>query len=219
MPAAQISMLGRITGPTVAPLAACSGFGATIRMAVNAIQNGEARAAVIGNADPEPHPLTVGSFSKCFGLAGWRLGFLAGPAAFVDQLLKIQDSSVICAPYASQWALARTLGDETISEYLAQKRELLRRRRDALLEPLLAEERLDVCIPGGACFAFVGLPAATDGERFAWELLETARVATVPGEPFGPGWSAHLRLSFGAGSEAMLREAATRIVEFTRRRT
>jgi 3-oxoacyl-(acyl-carrier-protein) synthase len=62
MPAAQISMLGQITGPTVAPIAACSGFGTALKMAIDAIQCGNAKAAVIGNADPEPHPLTVGSF-------------------------------------------------------------------------------------------------------------------------------------------------------------
>jgi len=62
MPAAQISMLGQITGPTVAPIAACSGFGTTLKVAIDAIQCGNAKMAVIGNADPEPHPLTVGSF-------------------------------------------------------------------------------------------------------------------------------------------------------------
>jgi len=62
IPAAQISMVGRITGPCVAPMAACSGFGTTLKMAISAIQCGEAKAAVIGNTDPEPHPLTVGSF-------------------------------------------------------------------------------------------------------------------------------------------------------------
>jgi 3-oxoacyl-[acyl-carrier-protein] synthase II len=62
IPAAQISMLGRITGPTIAPIAACSGFGTALKLGVSAIQHGEAKAAVIGMTDPEPHPLTVGSF-------------------------------------------------------------------------------------------------------------------------------------------------------------
>ena len=62
MPAAQISMLGRITGPCVAPVAACSGFGTALKMAIGAVRSGEAKMAVLGNADPEPHPLTVGSF-------------------------------------------------------------------------------------------------------------------------------------------------------------
>ena len=62
MPASQISMLGRITGPCVAPVAACSGFGTALKMAISAIRSGEARLAVVGTADPEPHPLTVGAF-------------------------------------------------------------------------------------------------------------------------------------------------------------
>lgn len=62
IPAAQISMIGKITGPTFAPVAACSGFGTALKMAVNAIQLGQAKAAVIGTTDPEPHPLSVGTF-------------------------------------------------------------------------------------------------------------------------------------------------------------
>ena len=62
IPAAQISMIGKITGPTFAPVAACSGFGTALKMAMNAIQLGQAKAAVIGTTDPEPHPLSVGTF-------------------------------------------------------------------------------------------------------------------------------------------------------------
>lgn len=62
IPAAQISMLGRITGPCVAPIAACSGFGTSLKLAMDAIRSGSAKAAVIGMTDPEPHPLSVGAF-------------------------------------------------------------------------------------------------------------------------------------------------------------
>ncbi len=62
IPAAQISMLGRITGPCFAPVAACSGFGTALKLADQAIQSGEARAVVVGMTDPEPHPLSVGAF-------------------------------------------------------------------------------------------------------------------------------------------------------------
>ncbi|MGA1202636.1 MAG: beta-ketoacyl synthase N-terminal-like domain-containing protein [Planctomycetota bacterium] len=68
-PAAQISMLGRITGSTFAPVAACSTFGYTLRLAMDAIDRGDAKAVVIGATDPSPHPLVVGTFSSARVLA------------------------------------------------------------------------------------------------------------------------------------------------------
>ena len=62
IPAAQISMLGHITGPMIAPVAACAGFSVSLKMAIDAIQSGQAKIAVIGMTDPEPHALSVGAF-------------------------------------------------------------------------------------------------------------------------------------------------------------
>jgi 3-oxoacyl-[acyl-carrier-protein] synthase II len=61
-PAAQISILGKITGLSFAPVAACSTFGVALKQAMNAIRFGEAKFVVVGATDPAPHPLTVGSF-------------------------------------------------------------------------------------------------------------------------------------------------------------
>ena len=61
-PASNISMVGRITGFTFAPVGACATFGVTLRLAMNAIRLGQAKAVVIGAADPPPHPLLVGAF-------------------------------------------------------------------------------------------------------------------------------------------------------------
>ncbi len=60
--AAQISMLGGLTGMTIAVGAACSTFGVTLKLAIDAIRRGEAKAVVIGATDPPPSPLTVGAF-------------------------------------------------------------------------------------------------------------------------------------------------------------
>ena len=62
VPAAQISMLAHITGPAIAPLAACSGFSVALKMAIDAIRSDQAKVAVIGMTDPEPHALSVGTF-------------------------------------------------------------------------------------------------------------------------------------------------------------
>ncbi len=61
-PASQISMIGKITGMAVAPVAACSTFGIALKLGMDAIKRGDAKLAVIGSVDPPPHPLTVGAF-------------------------------------------------------------------------------------------------------------------------------------------------------------
>lgn len=61
-PASQISMLGRLTGMTFAPVAACSSFGYGLKLAMDAIHRGDAKAVVLGMTDPPPHALTVGGF-------------------------------------------------------------------------------------------------------------------------------------------------------------
>jgi 3-oxoacyl-[acyl-carrier-protein] synthase II len=71
-PAAQISILGRITGVTFAPVAACSTFGVALHLAMNAVRAGQAKAAVVGATDPPPHPLTVGSFYSARVLSASR---------------------------------------------------------------------------------------------------------------------------------------------------
>jgi 3-oxoacyl-(acyl-carrier-protein) synthase len=62
IPAAQISMLGRITGLAFAPVGACSTFGLALKLGIDAIRRGEAKAVVVGATDPPPHPLVVGAF-------------------------------------------------------------------------------------------------------------------------------------------------------------
>jgi hypothetical protein len=68
-PAAQISMISQIQGPTFAPVGACSSFGVALKLAVDAIRSGQARAVVVGMTDPPPHPLLVGAFYRANVLA------------------------------------------------------------------------------------------------------------------------------------------------------
>ncbi|MEA2489915.1 MAG: 3-oxoacyl-[acyl-carrier-protein] synthase [Acidobacteriota bacterium] len=62
IPAAQISMIGKIVGPAFAPIAACASFGVAMKLAVDAIRLGEATAVVIGMTDPPPHPMVISAF-------------------------------------------------------------------------------------------------------------------------------------------------------------
>jgi 3-oxoacyl-[acyl-carrier-protein] synthase II len=71
-PASQVSILAGITGLVFAPVAACSTFGVALRLAMRAIQTGDAKVVVVGATDPPPHPLTVGSFYGARVLAASR---------------------------------------------------------------------------------------------------------------------------------------------------
>ena len=68
-PAAQISMMGGLTGAAYAPIAACSSFGVGLKLAMQAINAGDAKAVVVGMSDPAPHPILVGAFYKAHVLA------------------------------------------------------------------------------------------------------------------------------------------------------
>ena len=163
-------------------------------------------AAVPGARD---RVITVGSFSKSLGLAGWRLGFLTGPAELVEEVLKIQDCSVICAARAGQEGLLAALPG--IEEHVTQVRETLRERRDRLVAALRSDGLESFIEPAGSLFLFLNLEDVRDDWAFCHRLLEERHVVAVPGRAFGPGGEGSIRLSFGSSSTDRLDETARRI--------
>ena len=143
--------------------------------------------------------IRVCSFSKAYGMTGWRVGFLHGPAERVSDVLTVHDALVTCAPVVSQYAALAALeqGDAFIAEFAAE----FRRRRDHVVERLDALSHVfDFQKPNASYFAFPRVkdtvPFARDSRRLAAELLQQARVALVPGVAFGPTGEAHLRLCY-----------------------
>ncbi len=143
--------------------------------------------------------IRVCSFSKAYGMTGWRVGFLHGPAERVTDVLTVHDALVTCAPVISQYAALAALeqGDAFIAEFAAE----FRRRRDHVVERLDALSHVfDYQKPNASYFAFPRVkdtvPFARDSRRLAAELLQHARVALVPGVAFGPTGEAHLRLCY-----------------------
>jgi aminotransferase len=160
-------------------------------------------------ADAHDRVVTVGSFSKSLGLAGWRLGFLAAHADLVTEILKIQDCSVICAVRAAQEGLLAALPEA--EKHVMRVREAIRERRDRLMASLRASD-LDAFIePAGSLFLFLNLPALRDDWTFCHHLLEEQHVVAVPGSVFGPGGEGSIRLSYGSTAPDRLGEAAGRI--------
>ncbi len=153
--------------------------------------------------------VVLGSFSKTLGLAGWRLGYLLGPEALVEEAIKVQDALVVCAPVASQHALMGALPEA--AAFVVRARAELARRRDALLAALARTPRLIPTTPDGATFVMARLAEGGDDVAFAEDLLRRAGLITVPGSAFGARGAGWLRLSFGNLSPARLAAAGDRL--------
>ena len=141
----------------------------------------------------------VCSFSKAYGMTGWRVGFLHGAAERVTDILTVHDALVTCAPVVSQYAALAAL--EQGAPFIAEFRAEFHRRRDHVIERLDALPHVfDYQKPNASYFVFPRVKDtvrwARDSRRLAAELLEQARVALVPGIAFGPSGESHLRLCY-----------------------
>jgi aminotransferase len=163
-------------------------------------------AAVAGARD---QIITICSFSKSLGLAGWRLGFLACRGSLADEILKIQDCSVISAARAGQEGLLVALPG--IREHVELVRDSLRERRDRLVEALRAAKLNRFIEPAGSLFLFLRLPGVEDSLAFCHRLLEEQGIVAVPGSAFGPDGEGSIRLSFGSAAPDRLDETVARL--------
>ncbi|HVM96131.1 MAG TPA: pyridoxal phosphate-dependent aminotransferase, partial [Candidatus Acidoferrales bacterium] len=125
----------------------------------------------------------VCSFSKAYGMTGWRVGFLHSTRPRTDEILKVHDALVTCAPVVSQYAAVAAL--EVGGPFIDQFREEFRHRRARTIERLDAlPEIFDYQKPNASYFAFPRIkdtvPLARDSYALANDILDRARVALVP---------------------------------------
>lgn len=155
--------------------------------------------------------IVINGFSKSHAMTGWRLGYACGPEVIIKQMLKIHQFAIMCAPTTSQYAAVEALrnGDEDV----AMMREEYNGRRRYVLERF-KKMGLSCFEPFGAFYAF---PCIKDlgmtSDEFATKLLQTKKVAVVPGTAFGACGEGFLRISY-AYSLDDLRIALDRVAEF-----
>lgn len=156
--------------------------------------------------------LMVSSFSKCFAMTGWRVGYLIAPQEVIAQAMKIQDAMIICASVIAQEAVLGAVKYDW--NYPTSFLPILTERRDALRIALKQSPRLQWQETDGGFFAFVRVSGCTDSEKLAMGLVEQAHVVTIPGNYFGKTGEGFLRLSYGAVGVDALGEALHRITRF-----
>lgn len=136
------------------------------------------------------------TFSKCFAMSGWRLGYTILPDWLRAGLLKVHDANVICTPRISQLAGIAALSgsDAHISEFskiLAGRRELICERLDRVPHVFRYQR------PEGAYYVFPRIVTGCRNDReFALSLLSEAHVTVTPGSAFGPGGAGHVRMAY-----------------------
>lgn len=155
--------------------------------------------------------ITINGFSKSYAMTGWRLGYACGPRVIIEQMLKIHQFAIMCAPTTSQYAAVEALrnGDEDVAqmkeEYDGRRRYLLHRFKEMGLE----------CFePYGAFYMFPSIRKfGMTSEEFATKLLKAEKVAVVPGTAFGASGEGFIRISY-AYSLDDIKKALERIEKF-----
>lgn len=128
----------------------------------------------------------INSFSKYFGMTGWRVGWIVGPEEAVAVMDRLAQNLFIAANTPAQYAALAAFEPETL-RLLEVRRETFRERRDRLLPGLRGLGFQISQRPGGAFYLYAGLPGrvSLDSMEFATRLLEDVGVAVTPGQDFG----------------------------------
>ncbi len=158
--------------------------------------------------------ILINGFSKAYAMTGWRLGYAAGPAEIMEQMLKIHQFAIMCAPTNSQYAAVEALknGDKDIQIM----RESYDQRRRYLVHTL-RDMGLSCFEPFGAFYAFPCIKKfGLTSDEFATRLLNEEKVAIVPGTAFGSCGEGFLRISYAYSLED-LKRALERLERFVRR--
>ena len=158
--------------------------------------------------------ILINGFSKAYAMTGWRLGYACGPKAIIEQMLKIHQFAIMCAPTTSQYAAVEALrnGDEDVEEM----REAYNQRRRYLLYAF-KEMKLKCFEPFGAFYVFPCIKEfGMTSEEFAEKFLREEKVAAVPGTAFGDCGEGYLRISYAYSLEN-LKVAMGRLADFVER--
>lgn len=153
----------------------------------------------------------INGFSKAYAMTGWRLGYVCAPKPLLDQMVKIHQYAIICAPTTSQYAAIVALRD--CDDAIEAMREEYDMRRKLMVNSL-NKMGLTCFDPEGAFYVFPSIRSTgLSSQQFCEKLLTSQKVAVVPGDAFGAAGEGFVRISYSY-SIAHLAEALKRIEAF-----
>lgn len=143
--------------------------------------------------------IVINGFSKSYAMTGWRLGYACGPEQIMQEILKIHQFVIMCAPTTSQYAAVEALrhGDEDV-----ERMRISYNQRRSFLMKELREMGLQCFEPFGAFYVFPSIQEfGLTSDEFANRLLREEKVAVVPGTAFGSSGEGFLRISYAYSIE------------------
>ncbi|MDE7246959.1 MAG: aminotransferase class I/II-fold pyridoxal phosphate-dependent enzyme [Lachnospiraceae bacterium] len=174
----------------------------------------EKHASIIEIEGMRERTILINGFSKAYAMTGWRLGYACGPREILEQMIKLHQFAIMCAPTTSQYAAVEALrnGDDDV----AQMRTAYNQRRRFLLHAF-QEMGLECFEPFGAFYVFPCIKEfGMTSEEFAERFLAEEKVAVVPGTAFGDCGEGFLRISY-AYSLDNLKLAIGKLADFVER--
>lgn len=158
--------------------------------------------------------IVINGFSKAFAMTGWRLGYACGPHNIIEQMVKLHQYAIMCAPTNSQFAAVEAL--KNCDDEVDKMVEAYNQRRRFLLNAF-KEMGIDCFDPYGAFYVFPSIKKfGLTSDEFANRLLQEEKLAVVPGTAFGECGEGFVRISY-AYSIDMLKEGLRRINNFIKR--
>ncbi len=158
--------------------------------------------------------ILINGFSKAYAMTGWRLGYACGPQQIMEQMVKIHQYAIMCAPTTSQYAAVEALknGDDDVK---MMKEQYNHRRRFLLSE--FKRLGLPCFEPYGAFYVFPCIKKyGMSSEEFCTRLLKEEKLAVVPGTAFGDCGEGYIRVSYAYSLEN-LKAAMERLERFINR--
>ena len=175
---------------------------------------GREHVSIASLPEMKERTILINGFSKSHAMTGWRLGYACGPRQILEQMVKVHQFCIMCAPTNSQYAAVTALRD--CDHEVAGMREAYNQRRRYLLHAF-QEMGLPCFEPFGAFYVFPCIKEfGMTSEVFATRLLKEERVAVVPGDAFGESGEGYIRISYAYSIEN-LKVAIERLKKFVER--
>lgn len=160
---------------------------------------GEKHVSIASLPGMKERTVLINGFSKGFAMTGWRLGYACGPAVIIEQMLKIHQYAIMCAPTNSQYAAIEGL--RNCDDEVEEMRQAYNQRRRFLVHEF-KRMGLQCFEPFGAFYIFPSIQEfGMTSEEFANAFLQEEKVAVVPGTAFGKCGEGFLRISYAYSLE------------------